>query len=266
MTVKTGDLITVTYEAREFEAIVIDPNGLGPGLPSVGFGFGQATRYIGIPQPTLTRRVRVSSKDGAEALETPSGKTFRVMQIRGTDNNDYKVIEVSDWFELSLDMLLNPGKTRKPTRENITEFVRWFAVKGFYSEALVALRGVYSEKDSRATTRWMQQRQSGKPVRKTYTDLLSDLGVHNTTYGKLTNRIYKGLFGLEAVEMKQRWLLMAGDPKIARNYISEERGIEAVKFCENMVVQMYVDSLDEAHREAISLTVRKFNLHPYRLS
>ena len=71
MTVKTGDLITVTYEEREFEAVVIDPDGLGPGLPSVGFGFGQATRYIGIPQPTLTRRVRVSSKDGAEALETP---------------------------------------------------------------------------------------------------------------------------------------------------------------------------------------------------
>ena len=100
---------------------------------------------------------------------------------------------------------------------------------------------------------------------KTYTDLLSELGVHSTTYGKLTNRIYEGLFGLQAEEMRQRWLLMSGDPKVARNYISEERGIEAVKYCEDMVVRMYVDSLDEAHREAISLTIRKFKLRPQRL-
>ena len=130
-----------------------------------------------------------------------------------------------------------------------------------YSEALVALRG----KDSRATTQWLRQRESGKATRKTYTDLLSDLGVHNTTYGKLTNRIYERLFGLQATDMRHQWLLMAGDPKIARNYISEERGIEAVKFCENMVVQMYVDNLDEAHREAIALTVRKYKLYPRRL-
>ena len=263
---KRGDLITVVYEGREFDVIVIDPDGLGPGLPLVGMGMGMATRYIGIPQPTLTRWVRVSSKDGLEVLETPSGKVFRVMQICGSDNNEYKVIEVSDWFDLSLDTLLNPGKTRKPTREQISEFVRWFAVKGFYAETFAAFKGTYSQKDSRATTQWLRQRESGKATRKTYTDLLSDLGVHNTTYGKLTNRIYKGLFGLEAVEMKHQWLLMAGNPKIARNYISEERGIEAVKFCENMVVQMYVDNLDEAHREAISLTVRKYKLHPQRLS
>ena len=168
-----------------------------------------------------------------------------------------RTVEVSDWFDLSLDTLLTPGKTRKPTREQISEFVRWFAVKGFYAEAFAALKGTYSQKDSRATSRWLRQRESGKPVRKTYTDLLSDLGVHNTTYGRLTNRIYKGLFGLEAVEMKQQWLLMAGDPKIARNYISEERGIEAVKYCEDMVVRMYIDDLEEAHRDAIALTVRK---------
>ena len=265
MSTEKGDLITVVYEGREFEAIVIDPDGLGSGLPSIGLGFGQASRYIGIPQPTLTRRVRVSSKDGLEELETPSGKLFRVMHIRGSDYNDYKVIEVSDWFELSLDLLLNPGKTRKPTRANITEFVRWFAVKGFYAEAFSAFKGTYSQKDSRATTQWLRQRESGKATRKTYTDMLSDLGVHNTTYGKLTNRIYEGLFGIPAVEMKRNWLLMSGDPKIARNYISEAEGIAAVKFCENMVVQMYVDSLDEAHRDAIALTVRKYKLRPQRL-
>lgn len=29
--IEAGSLVTVTYEEREFRAIVIDPNGLGPG-------------------------------------------------------------------------------------------------------------------------------------------------------------------------------------------------------------------------------------------
>ncbi|MBE9064732.1 hypothetical protein [cf. Phormidesmis sp. LEGE 11477] len=258
--IQTGSLITVTYEDREFEAIVIDPNGLGDGEPSIGFGFRMASRHIGIPQQTLTNRV--TQIEGVEALKVPSGKVFRVTQIRATDGNDYKVIEVADWFDLSMDILLNPGKIRKPARENIGAFLRWFAIKGFYAEANVALKGVYSGKSSRATTRWLIQRQSGKPVRKTYTDLLLELNVHSTAYGKWTNEVYKGLFGMPAVEMKQRWLLMSGDPKIARNYISEEEGIAAVKYCEDMVVRMYIDNLEEAHREAIALTVRKYKLHP----
>ncbi len=31
MAIQTGDLVVVTYEDREFTAIVIDPNGLGEG-------------------------------------------------------------------------------------------------------------------------------------------------------------------------------------------------------------------------------------------
>ena len=54
MAIQTGDLVVVTYEEREFTAIVIDPNGLGEGEPSVGFGFRMASRHIGIPQQTLT--------------------------------------------------------------------------------------------------------------------------------------------------------------------------------------------------------------------
>ena len=53
---KTGDLITVVYEGRDFESIVIDPDGLGPGLPSIGFGLSQASRHVGIPQQTLTNQ------------------------------------------------------------------------------------------------------------------------------------------------------------------------------------------------------------------
>lgn len=262
-TPKQGDLIVVTYEDREFQAVVIDPDGLGDGEPSVGFGFRMAERHIGIPQPTLTKRV--IQINGGEAFKTPSGKAFRVIQIHGADGNDYKVIEVADWFDLSMDILLNPGKMRKPTREKIGAFLRWFAIKGFYAEASVALKGVYTAKSSRATTRWLIQRQSGKFARKTYTDLLLELNVHSSSYGKWTNTVYKGLFGIPAAEMKQKWLLMAGDAKIARNYISEIDGIAAVKFCEDMVVRMYVNDLEEAHREAIRLTVRKFNLSPQQL-
>ena len=264
MATQSGDLVVVTYEEREFTAIVIDPNGLGEGEPSVGFGFRMASRHIGIPQQTLTNRVTQIA--GTEVLKTPSGKAFRVTQIHGADGNDYKVIEVADWFDLSMDILLNPGKIRKPARENIGAFLRWFAIKGFYAEANVAIRGVYSARSSRATTRWLIQRQSGKPIRKTYTDLLLELNVHSTAYGKWTNTVYKGLFGLSAVEMKQKWLLMSGNPRVARNYINESEGLAAVKFCEKMVVDMYVDSLEEAHRDAIELTVRKRNLRPQQLS
>lgn len=81
-------------------------------------------------------------------------------------------------------------------------------------------------------------------------------------YGLWTNTVYKGLFGMPAAEMKQKWELMSGNPRIARNYINEEDGLAAVKFAEDMVVRMYIDDLEKAHREAIKLTVRKFNLHP----
>ena len=52
------------------------------------------------------------------------------------------------------------------------------------------------------------------------------------TYADRTNQVYIGLFGMRADAMKQQWDLMRGDAKIARNYISEEKGLEAVKFCE----------------------------------
>lgn len=258
--VKAGDIIDVVYEDREFRAIVIDPNGLGSGEASIGFGFRMAERYIGLSRQTLSKRV--VSIDGDEWFKAPSGKRFRVSQLLGDDNNVYKVIEASDWFDLSMDLLLNPGQIRKPAREKIGEFLRWFAIKGFYAESYVVLKGVYNAKSSKATTRWLIRRESGKVARRTYTDLFNELNVHQTAYGKYTNRVYEGLFGMSAAEMRQEWDTMAGASIIARNHISEEEGLEAVKFCEDMVVRMYVDNLDEAHDDAIRLTIRKFRLHP----
>jgi hypothetical protein len=54
---KAGDRVTVTYADWDFEAIIIDPNGLGKGQPSFGLGFMMAAKYIGIPQATLSDRV-----------------------------------------------------------------------------------------------------------------------------------------------------------------------------------------------------------------
>jgi hypothetical protein len=253
---KKGDRITLSYEGRDFDAIVIDPNGLGPGQPSVGFGFRMADRYAGIPQPTLSGWV--IEKEGLKTLKLPSGKDFRVIDILTSDGNTYSVVEASDWFALAVDLLVNPGKTGKGLRSKLGDFIAWFAVKGFYAEAYVAFKGVYTAKDSRATTQWLEARQLGVPVRKLYTDLLQSEGCESFEYAGWTNHIYQGLFGMPAKEMKQEWELMAGSKIIARNYIPEAIGLDAVRFCEDMVVRMFVDDLQEAHDAAITLTRRKY--------
>lgn len=268
---KSGDLITLSYEGRDFDVIVIDPDGLGKGQPSVGFGYRMMDRYAGIPESTIRSWVR---EDGVSiALKTTSGKVFRVRELLGTDGNNYRVLEVSEWFELAIDLLIEPGQTgrrkggkdekiqaTKALRAKLGEFVRWFAVKGFYAEAYVALKGVYDARDSRATTKWMEARQIGIPARKLYTDLLQSEGCGNFDYAKWTNHVYQGLFGMPAKEMKEVWKLMDGSKAVARNYVPEAEGLDAVRYCEDMVVRMFVGDLTETHDLAINIARRKFNL------
>lgn len=253
---RSGSLVKVPYEGREFDAVVIDPNGLGEGQPSVGFGFRMAERYVGIPNDTLSRWVLDSS--APKQMYLPSGKGFRVLDIPATDGNTYSVIEASDWFAIAVDVLINPGRTGKGVRAKIGDFLNWFAVKGFYAEAYVSLKGVYTAKDSRATTAWLEARQLGVPIRKHYTDLLQSLGCQAYEYANWTNCVYQGLFGMPAREMKEVWDLMDGNPSIARNYIPRSEGLDAVRYCEDMVVRVFVDDLGEAHDLAISLTRRKY--------
>jgi hypothetical protein len=52
-TIKKGKIIKLSFESREFEAIVIDPNGLGKNQPSVGLGFTMIDRHAGLPQSTM---------------------------------------------------------------------------------------------------------------------------------------------------------------------------------------------------------------------
>jgi hypothetical protein len=250
---KAGQRITLSFEGREFDVIVIDPNGLGDDQPSVGFGFRMAEKYAGIPQPTLS--TWVIDKDGFRYLELPSSKAFRVIDILSFDGNNYSVLEASDWFGLAVDLLVNPGRTGKGLRAKLGDFIGWFAVKGFYAESYVSLKGVYTTRDSRATTKWLEARQLGKFQRKVYTDLLQS---EDADYAYWTDYIYQELFGMRAKEMKEEWELMDGKASIARNYIPKAEGLQAVAYCEDMVVRVFVDSLDEAHQTAANLTKRKF--------
>ena len=71
---RAGDRIIVTYADRELEVIVIDPDGLGKGLPSFGLGFNMAQKFIGIRERTLTDRVTGKGVD--KHLQNPSGRAL----------------------------------------------------------------------------------------------------------------------------------------------------------------------------------------------
>jgi hypothetical protein len=256
MSIEEGSIVTLRFEGRDFQVIVIDPNGLGEGQPSVGFGFRMIERNAGIPASTLS--TWVFEIDDVVALKLPSGKCFRVFEINGLDGNSYSVVEASDWFSLAVDLLVNPGKTGKGIRSKLGDFISWFAVKGFYAESYVALKGVYTEKDSRATTQWLESRQLGKVSRKLYTDLLQSQGCEDSDYAYWTDYVYQGLFGMKAKEMKLIWERIEGDASIARNYIPKAEALDALSHCEDMTVRFFVDDLKEAHDQAINLTRRKY--------
>lgn len=257
-TIKQGQLITLTFEGKSFEVIVIDPNGLGKGQPSVGFGFAMMERYGGLPNNTSSQWLEGSPNTPKECLKTPSGKGFRVLRILGEGNNEYVVLEVSDWVDLASDVLKKPGRVSKATQHKLIDFLTWFAVKGFYAEAYTSLKGSYTAKDSRATTKWLEMRQAGKVERKSYTDLLQSQGCQSSDYAHWTDRVYMGLFGMRAKNMREVWALMDGNEAIARNHIPEAKGLEAVRYCEDMVVRLFVDNLEQAHDDAISYSRRKF--------
>ena len=256
--IKQGQLITLTFEGKEFEVIVIDPNGLGKGQPSVGFGFRMMDRHGGLPNNTSSQWLEGAPNTPDECLRLPSGKAFRALRILGEGNSEYVVLEVSDWVVLASDVLKKPGRVSKATQHKLIDFLTWFAVKGFYAEAYTSLKGSYTAKDNRATTKWLEMRQTGKVERKLYTDLLQLQGCQSSDYAYWTDHVYIGLFGMRAKNMKEVWALMDGNEAIARNHIPESQGLEAVRYCEDMVVRLFVDDLEQAHDDAINYSRRKF--------
>ena len=259
--VKKGQRIAVTYEEREFEVIVIDPDGLGKDQPSLGFGQNMMEKHGGLPQPTSSKWIKEGDSVNEEKrLETPTGKNFRVITVTSLDNNIYQVIEVSDWVSIAIEALRGKGRNKlsDSVRDKLLDFLGWFAVKGLYADAYVELKDVYTARDKRALSNWMMARLDGKIKRNKYTDFLQSLNPIRKDYGYWTNYIYEGLFNKTASEMKQLWDVVEGTKSIARNYVSKEEGLKAIAYCENQVVELHIEDLRDSHDDAIYFTRRKF--------
>lgn len=261
MSIKPGQLITLEFEDREFEVIVIDPNGLGRNQPSVGFGFRMMERHGGLSDTTSSQWLQGAPNTPEECLKLPSGKTFRVLRILGDNNNEYVVLEVSNWVSLAADVLKAKGKLKKSTLDKLIDFLTWFAVKGFYAEAYAKLKGAYTEADSRAVSAWMKARLEGIARRNNYTKFLQQKGCEEWfEYANWTDYVYQGLFGMKKKQMVEAWDLVEGNKNIGRNYIPQVEGLHAVAYCENQVMELFHDNLQQAHDDAINFAKKKFKL------
>ena len=261
MSIKSGQLVTLEFEDREFDAIVIDPNGLGHNQASVGFGLAMMERHGGLPTSTADNWLQGFPNTPEECLKVPSGKTFRVSRILGEDNNQYVVLEVSDWVALASDVLKKPGKVSKPTQHKLIDFLAWFAVKGFYAEAYAKLKGAYTEADSRAVSAWMKVRLEGISRRNNYTKFLQEKGCEECfEYAYWTDYVYQGLFGMKKKQMVEEWDLVEGNRSIGRNYIPKVKGLQAVAYCETQVVELFHENLQQAHDDAINFAKKKIKL------
>lgn len=253
---RAGQIIPLRYKNREIKALVIDPDGLGEGRPTIGMGFRGMDRHIGIPRQTLSDRV--SEIEGVKCLKLPSGNTFRVSEIMGEDGNRYLLVEAADWVELARDWAKNPSKLRKPARDGLIDFLAWYAAEGIYAQAYTMLKQVYTEEDSQVLQHWLMSREAGKPYRSDWSWEVKDKDPR-TRYGYWTNYVYKGLFGMDASQMKAAWENpVHGSSRIARNYIPQAVGLEAVAYCEKMVAQLDLEDIEQAHDLAIQATRIKF--------
>ena len=265
---RRGQPIKLDFEGREFEAIVIDPNGLGKNQPSIGFGFRMMERHGGLPQGTTSGWVTKESvlegdrANQIKSLKLPSGKSFRVIEVLGLeDNNLYSVVEVSEWVVIAADVIKQSGKNqvKKSTKDGLVDFLSWFAVKGFYADAYVLLKDAYTEADSRAISAWMQSRLAGITRRNRYTAFLQQQGCEEWYhYANWTDYVYQGLFGMKKRQMVEVWELVEGDKTIGRNYIPEPVALDAVAYCENQVIELFHKDLQQAHNDAIGFAKRKF--------
>ena len=253
---QAGQILPLRYKDREIKALIIDPNGLGEGRPTIGMGFRGMDRHIGIPRQTLSDRV--SEIEGVKCLKLPSGNTFRVSEILGEDNNKYLLVEATDWVALATDWAKNPGKLRKKTRDGIIDFLAWYAAEGIYAQAYTILKNVYTDEDSQVLHKWLMSREAGKPYRADWSWEVKEKDSRGR-YGYWTNYVYKGLFGMDAKTMKETWEdPVHGSSRIARNYIPQAVGLEAVAYCEKMVAQLDLDDIEQSHDLAIQATRIKF--------
>jgi hypothetical protein len=209
---ETGQVIPIKFKDREFRAVVIDPDGFGHNRPTIGVGYRAMSRHTDVPVNTLIQRVvEIPDEEGdpnkaGKFLKLPSGKLFRVIQILGNDGNTYQVIEAADWVDLASDWAKYPGKLRAKARNGLIDFLAWFAAEGLYAEAYTFLKQTYTREDSERIQQWLVARQAGKPARKDWAYVIAEQGGSSPfKFGKWTNYVYRGLFGMDAAEMKKIW-------------------------------------------------------------
>ena len=263
---EAGQVFPVKFKDREFRAVIIDPDGFGFNRPTIGVGYRSMSRHTDVPVNTIIQRVVDIEPEGGDPntggkfLKLPSGKLFRVIQILGNDGNNYSVIEIADRVDLVSDWAKNPGKLRAKAKNGLIDFLAWFAAEGLYSEAYTFLKQTYTREDSERIQQWLVARQAGKPARKDWAYAISGQGGNSPyKFGKWTNYIYRGLFGMDAATMKKLWEApVSGSRNVARNYIPETVGIEMVEYCEKLVAIFELENLEKAHDEAIRMTQIKF--------
>lgn len=263
---QTGQIIPIKFKDREFRAVVIDPDGLGYNRPTIGLGYRAMSRHTDVPLTTLVKRViELTGEEGetdesGKFLRLPSGKRFKVVEIHGNDNNTYQVIEATDWVELARDWAKKPGKLGAKAKNGLIDFLAWFAAEGLYAEAYTFLKQTYTREDNESVQKWLVARQAGKPARKDWAYAIAEQGGSSPfKFGKWTNYVYLGLFGMDAAEMKKLWEApVSGSRQVARNYIPKTVGIEMVEYCEKLVAVFELDDLERAHDEAIRMTQMKF--------
>jgi hypothetical protein len=143
----------------------------------------------------------------------------------------------------------------------LIEFLAWFAAEGIYAQAYTILKRVYTREDDQRVQNWIMSRETGKPARAEWGWEVQEKDPRGR-YGHWTNYVYRGLFGMNAATMKETWANpIHGDARIARNYVPESVGLEAIAYCEKMVGLLDLDDNQQAHDLAIQASRLKFAKH-----
>jgi hypothetical protein len=258
-TVKAGQPLLIPYQSRELTAVVINPNGVRTGKPTIGFTLPILEELLEIPKLSLSSW-EIETKEGF-ALRLPSGKTFPVCKLQDGKEKTISSVEASDCKAIAADLVKHPEKGK--AKKTVIDFLVWFEVDGFYGRAYCSIERVYTDTDSLILQKWKEERERGKPSRKNYSHYIHS---QDRKHGKWTNVVYQGLFGCNAAKMKEIWATQAGSPQIARNHIPELIGLQAVAHCERLIVLLGLDSVQEAHTEAIRLTQKKFGFDQQNLA
>jgi hypothetical protein len=79
--------------------------------------------HSGLPSNTISQWLESDPNNEEQWLKVPSGNSYRVLQILGLDNNEYLVLEVSDWVALA-GYKINPDDVKTMVNARIRKFAK----------------------------------------------------------------------------------------------------------------------------------------------